>query len=804
MAKRKQPYDFSNPGSVEEVTFHDATRRRYLNYAISVITSRALPDVRDGLKPVQRRILYTMYHDLRLLPERRPLKCAKVVGSVLGNYHPHGDTAVYDALVRLAQSWSLRYTLIFPQGNFGSLDGDSPAAYRYTEAKLEPISIELLDEIRQETVDFRPNFDGSQNEPEVLPAKVPNLLVNGTSGIAVGMATNIPPHNLGEVVEACIALVEKRSLEVSDLVKIVKGPDFPIGGEILNSREKIRQIYEDGQGSVRVRGEFEVEKVGRGAQRAVITSIPYQVNKAQLVERIGQLVIGRKIPQIVDVRDESTDDVRIVLELKSGSDVDQVMAYLYKHTPLQSNFNVNLTCLVPQDGSDACVPRRVNLKELLVHFVDFRYEVTERRFQHELRLLNERCHILEGFKTIFNVLDEAIKIIRSSDGKKDAAEKLMRCFQLDERQADAILELRLYKIARLEIKAILEELREKKARIKEIEGILGSPRRIWTRVKSGLGEIAEKYGDDRRTKVSARGQEDVELDTEAFIVNEDALILLSRDGWVRRVQRVSDLSKVRTRQGDEIISVIGGDTRSSVVFLSNFGTAYTIRINDIPPAPRGYGDPIQRHFKFKDGERPIAAFSLDPRAVEDIGSEDEPEFIPEVHALAVASSGYGFRFALWPFAEASKRVGRRFARLKQGEEIVSVVLVDGDEVLIIASRKGRALLCKVEEINFLSGPGRGVQVLKIGRDDRVLGFSVSTRPRQGLTVLRAGGKKIPILPENYRVTSRAGKGFELIKRGTLDSILSSPPELPEFMSDGDVNDDDESSSNGPKRPKRRR
>ena len=642
----------------------------------------------------------------------------------------------------------------------------------------------LLEELREDTVDFRPNFEGTNKEPVVLPARIPNLLVNGTSGIAVGMATSIPPHNLREVVDACIALIDRRTLQVSDLVKIIKGPDFPIGGEILDSRSVQRKIYEEGHGSLRVRGEYKVEKTGRGsAPQVVIHSIPYEVKKGTLVERIGELIMNRKVPQLVDVRDESTDDVRIVLELKKEASPEMIMAYLYKHTPLQSNVQFNLTCLVPQDHGPPA-PRRLNLKEMLDCFVRFRYEVVERRYQHELRLLKERCHILQGFRKIFDALDEAIRIIRKSDGKKDAAAKLMKRFKLDELQTDAILEMKLYKIARREIKIVLDELRAKKKRIKEIEALLASPRRIWTVVKQELREVANEYGDDRRTQVSVGGHEEVVYDAEAFIVDEDATILVTRDGWVRGVQRVGDVSKVRLRQDDELIAVLGGNTRSAVTFFSNFGTAYTIRINDIAPSPRGFGDPIQRMFKFKDGERIIAAVSFDPRVLdpEDIGSEDTiADYIPAMHGLAVSTAGYGLRFAVYPYAEASTRAGRRYARVKPGEEIVDVKVIEGDEVVITASKKGRALLCNAEEINFLSGPGRGVRVLKLPKDDQVMGFAVSSQPSHGLTVIRDGGKKIPILPRSYRVTSRAGKGFEVIKRGKLKGIVQPEIEVPEFL-----------------------
>ncbi len=781
MAKRKKrsKEDFSNPGKVVEVPFHDTHRRKYLNYAISVITSRALPDVRDGMKPVQRRILYTMYHNLHLYPDRQTRKCAKIVGEVLGSYHPHGDSAVYEALVRLAQDWSVRVPLVFGQGNFGSIDGDSPAAYRYTEAKLEPISMHLLEDLGKNTVDFRPNFDGMVQEPEVLPARIPHLLINGTTGIAVGLATSIPPHNLKEVIDACIAWIENRKIETKDLLKIIKGPDFPTGGEILESRNTLKQIYEEGQGSIRMRGEYEIEKGERGSQQIVITSVPYQVNKATLVENIGQIIVSRKVPQLLDVRDESTDDIRVVMEIKKDSDPEQVMAYIFKHTNLQSKFSVNLTCLIP-GPSGALEPKRANLKTLIEQFLLFRYSVVERRFRHELRLLKDRVHILEGFKKIFNALDEAIRIIRKSDGKKDAAQKLMARFKIDAIQADAILELKLYKLAKLEIKLILDELKDKKKRIREIEAILDSPRRLWTVVKKELKEIGKEFEEKRRTKVMVSGHTETTYDEETFILDEDATILMTKDGWIRRVQRVTDLSKVRLRKDDELLTVIGGNTRSTAVFFTNYGVAYTIRINDIPPSPRGFGDPIQRLFKFKDGEKVIAAYSLDPRAVAKIEAPEGK--VPPLHAIAVSSSGYGMRFSVANYSEASTRAGRKFARVKPPtEEIVGLTLIAGKEVLITASQKGRALLCKASEVNFLSGPGKGVQIIKLDKTDRILGFSTSQRPREGLTVLREGGKKIPILPQSYRVTSRAGKGFEVIKRGRLAGIEAPEITLPDFL-----------------------
>ena len=437
---------------VDTIPLHETARERYLTYALSVITSRALPDVRDGLKPVQRRILYAMATNLRLQPDARFRKSATIVGEVMGKYHPHGDTAIYDAMVRMAQHWSLRAPLVDGQGNFGSLDGDSPAAMRYTEARLRPLGAALLTEIKQDTVAFRPTYDGQLFEPVVLPAPVPNFLINGATGIAVGMATNVPPHNLGEVVDACLTLIKSPNARLDTLLGSVLGPDFPTGGRILNTPEEIAKIYETGEGPVDLRGEYEME--GKGT--VILTSIPYAVQKGDLIEKIADHIRGGKVPQIVDIRDESTEDVRIVLELKRGSSPEAAMAYLFKHTPLQTRFHVNMTALVPTDNPEVAAPEKVDLRTALRHFLDFRLEVVTRRLEHELRALEKRIHILKGFAIIFDALDEAIKLIRASKNKADANGRLRHRFRLDEVQADAVLEIKLYRLAQLEIDAILK------------------------------------------------------------------------------------------------------------------------------------------------------------------------------------------------------------------------------------------------------------------------------------------------------------------------------------------------------------
>ena len=754
---------------------HEAAQSRYLNYALSVITSRALPDVRDGLKPVQRRILYTMWQQ-NLTADAKHRKCAKVVGDVMGSYHPHGDSAIYETLVRMAQSFSLRYPLIDGSGNFGSLDGDGAAAMRYTECRLARIADEVLQEIEQQTVAFRPNYDGTKTEPVVLPSRIPNLLVNGTTGIAVGMATNIPPHNLSEVCTALIKLLDDPDLTAINLCKWVKGPDFPTGGHVLNSPKELKEIYKTGSGSIRLRATWESGFSSRSGGKIFITSVPYAVNKAQLVEQIGDIILSRKMPQLLDVKDVSTDDVRIELELKGGADENLVMAYLFKNTSLQTTFAVNLTCLVPTENAEVGRPERLDLKQMLWHFLHFRLEVVTSRLEHELEQLKKRIHILEGFELVFDALDEIIKIIRKSDGKADSAEKIMKRFSLDAEQADAILELKLYRLARLEILVIQQELAEKRKRARQISSLLKDEEARWKLVREELEEIQGKYGspktDPRRTRIEET--EEVEYTAESFIIEEDNVVIVSRDGWVKRQKEVKDLSTTRLREGDAVLAAVAGSTRATMVFFSNFGVAYTSRIVDVP-ASTGYGDPIQKLFKLKDGEKIVAAFSLDPRVAKKIEAKKEGD-VPPVHAIGVTSDGYAMRFSLQPFVEASTRSGRRFARTAGEAEIVNVGITTGEETVIAATSKARAMLSKTEEINFLSGPGRGVILIKVAADDKVIGAIVSSGDRDLLTVETTRGGEQTISTTKYEVTGRGGKGKELMQRGGFTRVV--PNEVP--------------------------
>ncbi len=758
------------PGSID-TSLEAEARRRYLNYALSVITSRALPDVRDGLKPVQRRILYAMLHDNHLRPDAKHRKSATVVGIVIGRYHPHGDTAAYDTMTRMAQDWVLRVPLVDGSGNFGSLDGDEPAAYRYTECRLAPPAMELLADLDFETVDMRPNFDGTTEEPSVLPARFPNLLVNGSTGIAVGMATNIPPHNLREVTNALIALIdargERKELDHVKLMSYITGPDFPTGGQLLNTKVELRQIYKDGQGTIRVRGEYKLEERKRGGTDIVITSIPYAMTKSSLVEKIAEVVRERKLPFLLDVRDESTTDVRIVLEIKRDADPAMVMAYLYKHTPLQANFHVNMTALVPPELLEGAPigtppqPRRMGIKEMLEYFLDFRLIVTQRRFEYQLRQLQARIHILEGFATIFDALDELIKIIRASDGKDDAAGKIMKRFKLDDVQTDAILDLKLYRLAKLEIKVIREELREKQTEAKRIQGILKSEDKLWGVIKDDLERAAVELGTPRRTHALRGAGDEPEFDENAFIVDEDANVVVTRDGWIKRVRELKDPAATRVREGDEVAHVLPGSTKERVIFFTNRGSAYVIKINDIT-ATTGYGDPAQKYFRFADGERIVAAMTLDARAM-----------VPPT-LLAVTRHGFGLRFASAPHHEVTTRAGRRYAKPGDGDEVLGVVACNDGDTVVCATRQAYVLKCKADEVAKLEGPGRGVTIIKTDDEDEVIGFISGVKSDVLELTTEKGGKSFEEHADPKDAKGRGGKGHQIIKRTTVQVVVRKP------------------------------
>ncbi len=779
---------------ISPVSLREAAQDRYLNYSLSVITSRALPDVRDGLKPVQRRILFAM-NQLGITADAKPRKCMFVCGNVTGNYHPHGDISVYDALVRMAQPWAMREPLIDGIGNFGSIDGDNPAAPRYTECRMTGVASELLRDLGSQIVPHKANYDNTRQEPVVLPSRIPNVLVNGSTGIAVGMATNIPPHNLGEVCRALLKLLNDPEIKDYQLVAndAVQGPDFPTGGHIINTKEELREIYRTGQGAIKLRGTTTTVPDARGGKTMQITSIPYTVNKAVLVERIAEIVMSSKMPLIEDVRDLSTEDIRIDMPLRKDADESKVLAYLFKNTPLQTNFNVNMTCLVPTENPEVGRPERLGLKEVLWHFLHFRLDVVTARLEHELAVLLRRMHILEGFVLIFDALDEIIKIIRASEGKSDAAEKIMKRFPaakggLDAEQTDAILELKLYRLAKLEINLIQDELREKQKRARQIEKLLkeGTDDTInsgrWIIVREEIEALIATYSKSkaggRRSEIVPVGEEP-EYSADDFIVAEDCNVLVSADGWVKRQRQIADPSKSRMREGDSVLACVAGSTRTSIALFSSFGVCYTARMVDIP-ASTGYGEPVQKLFKMKDGERIVSAISLDPRTLGNISEDPKrPDYCPESHGFAATTNGFALRFGLDQFVEPSTRSGRRFARVAPGAEVVAVVVVTGAETILAISADCRAMVCPAVEVNYLSGAGKGVTLIKLAKTDRLLGFKASSGDRDLLVVETNRGAKKTISTVKYRVTSRGGRGIEIQKNGKIKSIVSLPPGAPE-------------------------
>lgn len=803
MARRKKgdggdAPERGRPENIEQVSLADTARQRYLNYALSVITSRALPDVRDGLKPVQRRILYAMWNDQRATADSRYVKCAAVVGDVMGKYHPHGDQAVYDALVRMAQPFTLRYPLVDGYGNFGSIDGDPPASMRYTECRLLPIADSILEEIRQGTVDFRPNYAATVDEPVVLPAQVPLLLVNGASGIAVGMATNIPPHNLTEVCRALLALLDNdRELPVEKLLKHIQGPDFPTGGVISCTADELKQVYATGQGTLKIRGTYEPDPEDK--DRIWITSVPYGIEKDALVQRIGDLIARGQVPQLVNVKDLSTEDIRIVLELRSGASAEAAMAYLFKNTPLQTNFAVNLTCLQPAAEAEIAVPKRLDLRSILLHFLDFRMEVLTRRLRHELEALRRRIHILEGFAIVFNNLDEAIKIIRSSDGKADAAPKLIKRFELSAEQADAILETKLYRLGKLEIKDILDELATRRQRADEIEALLTDEPGRWRVIREEIKAIQKKYGDPRRTRIEGPAPA-VEFRAEEYIVDEDAWVIVTRDGWIKRQKSFTDIASIRVRDEDRVGWIYRSRARQTLTFFTDRGMAYTIRVNDIP-LTTGHGEPVQRHFSFEDGEHVIDVICHDPRClptpakdVKNAGRPAQP-LLPGVtpngdghdgeangnptapaapFGLAITAGGKILRFSLAAHATVSNKKGRAVMRLDSSypnDQVLAVRPTDGSETVSVITQLARLLVFPIGEVNVVSGVAKGVTAIRLGPKDRVLGIALTRGDSGKFRVRTSRGAEQLVRPSKYPITSRGGKGYAILQRGGLSEII---------------------------------
>jgi DNA gyrase subunit A len=722
----------------------DEMRESFIDYSMSVIVQRALPDVRDGLKPVHRRILYAMY-EAGLTPTRAYKKSATVVGDVLGKYHPHGDSAVYDSLVRMVQDFSLRYPLVDGQGNFGSIDGDSAAAYRYTEARLAALAMELLADIDRETVDFAPNFDDRLEEPTVLPSKVPNLLINGSSGIAVGMATNIPPHNLREVVAACVHLIDHPQATVADLREFVRGPDFPTGGFVYGT-EGIDEAYETGRGRVvmRARADIEERDGGRG-ERIIIREIPFMVNKTRLIEQIAGLAREKRVDGIADLRDESDrEGMRIVVDLKRDAIPYIVLNQLYKHTQMQSTFGTIMLALV--DG----VPRVLTLKEMLRHFVDHRHEVVVRRTEYDLDKATEREHILEGLKIAVDNIDETIRIIRGSANTAEAGENLRARFSLSERQSDAILNMRLAKLTGLEIEQLEAELGEVRAQIAELREILASSERRYSIIKDELREVADKYGDHRRTEILAASGD---FSIEDLIADEEMVITVSHSGYIKRLPLDTyraqgrggrGISGMGTKEEDWVEHLFLASTHDYLMFFTREGQCYWLKVHEIPQAARASrGKPIVNLLNV-DSDQRIA--SLVPVR----------EFSAERSLIFATRRGVVKKSALSAYGNP-RSVGLNAINVTSGDELIDVQIVEPGCEIVLATRGGKAIRFDEADAREMGRATTGVRGISLAADDVVIGMVVA---RDGGTLLvvteRGMGKRTGI--DEYRLQRRGGKG----------------------------------------------
>ena len=742
-------------------------QQSFINYSMSVIVSRALPDVRDGLKPVHRRILYSM-SELGLIPGRAYKKSATVVGDVLGKYHPHGDLSVYDALVRMVQDFSLRYPLVDGQGNFGSVDGDRAAAYRYTEARLTQVAVAMLEDIDKDTVNFQPNFDDRLQEPTVLPSKIPNLLINGSSGIAVGMATNIPPHNLREVAKAVEALVDDPDLTIADLRKHIKGPDFPTAGFIYG-REAIKEAYETGRGRIIMRARAQIEeKESSGKSQIVITEIPYQVNKENLVRAIAELAMEKKIEGIAGIRDESDrEGMRIVVELKRDAIPNVVLNQLYKHTAMQSTFGVIMLAL------DRGVPKVMNLKELLVHFIEHRHDIIIRRTKFDLAGAEAREHILEGLKIAVDNIDEVIKIIRKSEDSAEADQKLRKRFGLSEKQTEAILNMRLAKLTGLEIEKLDAELKEVRAQIKELKSILASKDKRMKILKDEMAEVARTFGDDRRTEIVA---DQGEFSVEDLIAEEDMVITLSHTGYIKRIP-VSAYRKQRrggrgvagmgTKEDDWVEHLFIASTHDYLMFFANSGQVYWLKVHEIPQASRAArGKPVVNCIAIRPEER-ISA--LVP--VRDFEA-------PETWLMFATRQGTVKKTALSEYGNVRSN-GIRAINIEDGDELIDVQPCDARSDIVLATRDGMSIRFHQSDVREMGRATTGVKGIELDKGDVVIGMVVNRRDSTLLVVSEKGFGKRTELGE-YRVQKRGGKGIITFQKTDKTGVVVALKEvLPE-------------------------
>ncbi len=746
--------------TTEVVNIIEESRTRYLTYALSVVTSRAIPDVRDGLKPVQRRIIYAMLENLGLTPNKNFRKSAAVVGEVLGRYHPHGDAACYEAMVRMAQDFSLRYPLVQGQGNFGSLDGDGAAAYRYTEAKLRELALELLGEIHSDTVAFRDNFDQTTKEPVVLPSKVPNLLMNGATGIAVGMATSIPPHNLTELLDALKLLVETPDATTKDIIKIVKAPDFPTGCEILNSKDELVQMYDSGKGTIRMRATYKIEydkpKGARTEKKLIVfDSIPYGIDKSTIVEKIADVVIQKKLTHVEDVRDESTELVRIVLEISPDAEEDKLLAYLYKTTPLQANFSINFTVLTPGLNEMHMRPAVLGLKSMLEEFLKFRYETEKRTLSYEKNKLEERVHVLQGVAKVIDVLDKVITEVRKSSSRGDAITRLEKAFSLTQKQAEFLVDLRIYQLTKTNLEEVLSELTVKEKRIAQINKILSSDKALKAEIIKDLDRLRELYGDKRKCKVLSQ-YEVLEVSESDLIPDEEVFVILTKDGWLKRIKSTNDPSVTRLREGDSILFSSVSSTKDNILFFTNYGMAFSTEIYNLS-ATSGFGEPIQKLFKFKDGEQVTYT-----KVIKSGSKESESDIV------ILTQHGLGYRTKLED-ALSSKKNGKKIIKLKDGDSLSSVINYS-EGLVMLFTLNSYVLQIHSSEIPPLGVGSKGVQLIKVSKDDQLVTGMFVPKNKQ-LTVTHSKGECV-ILSSSFSIGKRAQKGEKIPQKkiGLIEKI----------------------------------
>lgn len=751
MEKNKQPEKINQQIELRKIT--KEMEESYLSYAMSVIVARALPDVRDGLKPVQRRILYAMWN-LGLKHSARFRKSATVVGEVLGKYHPHGDSAVYETMVRMAQDFSLRYCLIDGQGNFGSMDGDGAAAMRYTEARMETVSEELLFDIEKETVDWVDNYDATRKEPSFLPAKLPQLLLNGSVGIAVGMATNIPPHNLSEIVDGICFLIDDPKADVKKLLEFIKGPDFPTGGAIYNKKD-IAEAYSSGRGGVVTRAKADIVEAKNGQFQIIISEMTYQTNKSNLIKKIAELVKLGKIQGIKDIRDESDKDgVRVVVDLKKDAFPKKVLNILYKNTELQKTFHLNMLALV-----DGIEPRVLNLKSILEYYISHRQNVVKRRTQFELKKAKERAHILEGLAKALDQIDKVIATIRKSPTKEEAHVNLIKQFKFSEKQTEAILEMRLQTLAGLERKKIEDELEEKKKLIKKLEGILKSPKKILEIIKSELMELKDKFGDERKTKVYRNTAGD--FSQEDLVANEEAIISLTEDGYIKRLAATTFKIQKRggkgviggsVKEGDEVDQVLTAMTHDNLLFFTNTGKVFQMKIHELPVSSRtAKGNAVVNFLQVGPEEKITSLLA--------VSKDGDSKYM-----IMQTTQGKIKKTPITEF-ENVRKSGLIAISLVKGDSLEWVDVTNGRDEIVITTSKGQSIHFKESNVRAMGRTAAGVRAIKLKDEDRVVGMSIikNNKKKTYLLIVTENGYGKKTLISKYKVQSRGGSGIKTAK-----------------------------------------